>query len=204
MIEIILLDYLEGALKIPVTPEYPEDPPERFVVLRFGDTQSISVLAGLVQLMAEPHPPSDYLPVVAGPPLVQLVPLAGLAAVDMSMQAPVAQAQVAPVTVALTALMALPLAQVVAMEARGREQQRENSARKTENCTPEVELEQAIRVAYPPLAVQAAVVIWEAMELPIQAAVLVMRLMARTTEVLALRSFAIRGGRHNGKEYDTY
>lgn len=31
-----------------------------------------------------------------------------------------------------------------------------------------------------------------------------MRLMARTTEVLALRSFAIRGGRHNGKEYDTY
>lgn len=118
--------------------------------------------------------------------------------------ASVAQAQVAPVTVALTALMALPLAQVVAMEARGREQQRENSARKTENRTPEVELEQAIKVAYPPLAVQAAVVIWEAMELPIQAAVLVMRLMARTTEVLALRSFAIRGGRHNGKEYDTY
>ena len=156
--------------------------------------------------MAEPHPPSDYLPVVAGTPLlIQTVPLAGLAAADMSMQMQVAQAQVVPVTVALTALMALPLAQVVvAMEARGREQQRENSARKTENCTPEVELEQAIRVAYPPLAAQAAVVTWEAMELPIQAAALVMRLMARTTEVLALRSFAIRGGRHNGKINGTY
>ena len=154
--------------------------------------------------MAEPHPPSDYLPVVAGLPLVRLVPLAGLAAADMSMQMPVAQVQVVPVTVVLTALMALPPVQVVAMEARGREQQRENSARKTENCTPEVELGQAIKVAYPPSVAQAAVVTWEAMELPIQAAALVMRLMAHTTEVLALRSFAIRGGRHNGKEYDTY
>ena len=44
MIEIILLDYLEGALKIPVTPEYPEDPPERFVVLRFGDTTRENLL----------------------------------------------------------------------------------------------------------------------------------------------------------------
>lgn len=159
----------------------------------------------MAQLMAEPHPPSDYLPVVAGTPLlVQTVPLAGLAAVDTSMQAPVAQAQVAPVTVVLTALMALPPVQVVAMEARGREQQRENSARKTENCTPEVELEQAIRVAYPPLAVQAAVVIWEAMALPIQAEVLAMRLMARTTEALASWSFAMQGGLHNGKINGTY
>ena len=108
------------------------------------------------------------------------------------------------VTVVLTALMALPLAQVVAMEARGREQQRENSARKTENRTPEVELEQAIKVAYPPSAAQAAVVIWEVMELQIQAAVLVMRLAARTTEAPASLSFVIHGGLHNGKINGTY
>ena len=158
----------------------------------------------MVRLMAEPHLPSDYLPVVAGTPLVQVVPLAGLAAADMSMQMPVAQVQVVPVTVVLTALMALPLAQVVAMEARGREQQRENSARKTENCTPEVELEQAIKVAYPPSAAQAAVVIWEVMELQIQAAVLVMRLAARTTEAPASASSAMQGGLHNGKINGTY
>ena len=158
----------------------------------------------MVQLMAEPHPPLDYPPVVVSLPLVQPVPLAGLAAADMSMQMPVAQVQVVPVTVVLTALTALPLAQVVAMEARGREQQRENSARKTENRTPEVELEQAIKVAYPPSAAQAAVVIWEVMELPIQAAVLVMRLAARTTEAPASASSAMQGGLHNGKINGTY
>lgn len=54
MIEIILLDYLEGALKIPVTPEYPEDPPERFVVLRFGDTTRENLLETTV-VIAESH-----------------------------------------------------------------------------------------------------------------------------------------------------
>lgn len=44
MIETVLLDYLENALKLPVSPEYPEDPPERFVVLRFGNTTRENLL----------------------------------------------------------------------------------------------------------------------------------------------------------------
>lgn len=38
MIEIILRDYLEQMVHVPVYMEFPKDPPERFVVLRKGDT----------------------------------------------------------------------------------------------------------------------------------------------------------------------
>lgn len=39
MIEIIVLDYLSGALLVPVYPEVPEDPPGRFVVLKKADSR---------------------------------------------------------------------------------------------------------------------------------------------------------------------
>lgn len=38
MIEIIIRDYLASALAVPVYMEFPEDAPERFVVLKKGDT----------------------------------------------------------------------------------------------------------------------------------------------------------------------
>lgn len=38
MIEIIIRDYLSSALAVPVYMEFPEDAPERFVVLKKGDT----------------------------------------------------------------------------------------------------------------------------------------------------------------------
>lgn len=38
MIEIIIRDYLAGELGLPVFMEFPEDPPDRFVVLKKGDT----------------------------------------------------------------------------------------------------------------------------------------------------------------------
>lgn len=38
MIEIIIRCYLEQVLSVPVFMEFPEDPPDRFVVLKKGDT----------------------------------------------------------------------------------------------------------------------------------------------------------------------
>ena len=38
MIEIIIRSYLEKVLSVPVFMEFPEDPPDRFVVLKKGDT----------------------------------------------------------------------------------------------------------------------------------------------------------------------
>ena len=44
MIENVLLDYLEKNLDIPVWAEFPHKPPERFVILRFGDTTRENML----------------------------------------------------------------------------------------------------------------------------------------------------------------
>lgn len=44
MIETILLNYLEDTLKVPVWAEFPQNPPERFVILRFGDTTRENML----------------------------------------------------------------------------------------------------------------------------------------------------------------
>ena len=44
MIENSILNYLEGALMIPVWTEYPENPPIRFVVLKFGNTTRENLL----------------------------------------------------------------------------------------------------------------------------------------------------------------
>ena len=38
MIEIIIRSYLEKVLSVPAFMEFPEDPPDRFVVLKKGDT----------------------------------------------------------------------------------------------------------------------------------------------------------------------
>lgn len=38
MIEIIVRDYLEQMLSVPVFMEFPENPPDRFVILKKGDT----------------------------------------------------------------------------------------------------------------------------------------------------------------------
>lgn len=44
MIETILLNYLEDTLRVPVWAEFPQNPPERFVILRFGDTTRENML----------------------------------------------------------------------------------------------------------------------------------------------------------------
>lgn len=38
MIEVAVRDYLEQMLSVPVFMEFPEDPPDRFVILKKGDT----------------------------------------------------------------------------------------------------------------------------------------------------------------------
>lgn len=44
MIETILLDYLEDTLKVAVWAEFPQNPPEQFVIVRFGDTTRENLL----------------------------------------------------------------------------------------------------------------------------------------------------------------
>ena len=44
MIETILLDYLEDTLKVPVWAEFPQNPPEKLVIVRFGDTTRENLL----------------------------------------------------------------------------------------------------------------------------------------------------------------
>lgn len=44
MIETTVRDYLEQTLSIPVFMEFPEDPPDRFVVLKKGDTTRENLL----------------------------------------------------------------------------------------------------------------------------------------------------------------
>lgn len=58
MIEITVRDYLEQTLSTPVFMEYPENPPDRFVVLKKGDTTRENLLE-TVTLIPESYAASN-------------------------------------------------------------------------------------------------------------------------------------------------